>query len=411
MKKTAEADACRTEINKIKGYGSGAYAENNAPDRKYMELAMELALRGCGKADPNPLVGAVIVKNGEVIGKGYHTKYGCMHAEREALADCRSSPAGAAMYVTLEPCCHHGKQPPCTDAVIDAGISHVVVGSADPNPLVSGKGVEILKAHGINVTENFMRKECDALNPAFFKFIRTGMPYVVMKYAMTMDGKIATRTGASKWITSEAARKRVHEDRNRCMAIMAGIGTVLSDNPLLNCRIPGGRNPVRVICDTHLRIPETSRIVQTAGEYRTLIATAQTDEGGGMQNSGVPAGKGRGRSYAEKCSFLTAKGCELLYIPIKDGHLNLEELMRKLGEMDISSVMLEGGGTLNWSALEAGIVDRLQVYMAPKIFGGKDAPSPVGGMGAELPSDAFTAGKPKVTFLGDDILIESELRR
>lgn len=375
-------------------------------DRKYMELALELALKGCGKVDPNPLVGAVIVKDGKIIGRGYHTEYGKLHAEREALASCSSSPEGAVMYVTLEPCCHHGKQPPCTDAVIDAGISRVVIGSADPNPLVAGKGVERLKAHGIEVVEGFMREECDAINSAFFRFIKTGMPYVVMKYAMTMDGKIATRTGASKWITSEAARKRVHEDRNRYMAIMAGIGTVLKDDPLLTCRIPGGRDPVRVICDTHLRIPVDSQIVQTAKKYRTLIATAQT---GGGESSADRCGECK---YIEdKCSALTAKGCEILYIPVKNGHIDLEQLMKKLGEQKISSVLLEGGGTLNWSALGAGIVDRLQVYIAPKIFGGKDAPSPVGGAGVGMPAEAFLTEKPKVTFIGEDILIESEVKR
>lgn len=375
-------------------------------DREYMELALDLALKGCGKVDPNPLVGAVIVKDGEIIGRGYHTEYGKLHAEREALASCSSSPEGAVMYVTLEPCCHHGKQPPCTDAVIDAGISRVVIGSADPNPLVAGKGVERLKAHGIEVVEGFMREECDAINSAFFRFIKTGMPYVVMKYAITMDGKIATRTGASKWITSEAARKRVHEDRNRYMAIMAGIGTVLKDDPLLTCRIPGGRDPVRVICDTHLRIPVDSQIVQTAKKYRTLIATAQT---GGGESSADRCGECK---YIEdKCSALTAKGCEILYIPVKNGHIDLEQLMKKLGEQKISSVLLEGGGTLNWSALGAGIVDRLQVYIAPKIFGGKDAPSPVGGAGVGMPAEAFLTEKPKVTFIGEDILIESEVKR
>ena len=380
-------------------------------DREYMELALELALKGCGKVDPNPLVGAVIVKDGEIIGKGYHTEYGKLHAEREALTRCSSSPEGAVMYVTLEPCCHHGKQPPCTDAVIDAGISRVVIGSADPNPLVAGKGVELLKANGIEVIEGFMKEECDAINPAFFRFIKTGIPYVVMKYAMTMDGKIATRTGASKWITSESARKRVHEDRNRYMAIMAGIGTVLKDDPLLTCRISGGRDPVRVICDTHLRIPVDSQIVKTAKKYRTLIATA---EGFGRKNSADRCSADRcseAKYIEDKCSILTAKGCEILYIPVKNGHLDLEQLMKKLGEQKISSVLLEGGGTLNWSALEAGIVDRMQVYIAPKIFGGKDAPSPVGGTGVGMPAEAFMTEKPKVTFIGDDILIESEVKR
>lgn len=224
-------------------------------DTDYMRLALELAERGRGWTNPNPMVGAVIVKDGRVIGEGYHHRCGALHAEREAFAACRESPAGATLYVTLEPCCHHGRQPPCTEAILEAGISRVVVGSGDPNPLVAGKGLDILRAHGAEVETGVLQPECDALNAVFFHYIRTRQPYVVMKYAMTLDGKIATRTGASRWITGEKARERVHQDRRRYAAIMAGVGTVLADDPLLTCRMEGGRNPVRVICDTHLRTP------------------------------------------------------------------------------------------------------------------------------------------------------------
>lgn len=356
---------------------------------KYMRLALELAEKGCGHVSPNPMVGAVIVKDGRIIGSGYHRRYGDLHAEREALKACSESPDGADMYVTLEPCCHHGHQPPCTEAIIDAGIKRVVIGSSDPNPLVAGKGVRILKDHGIYVTEGFMKDECDDINKVFFHYITTGRPYVVMKYAMTMDGKIAAFTGKSKWITAETARKRVHEDRNRYSAIMTGLGTVMRDDPLLNCRMEGGKDPVRVICDTDLRIPTTSQIVRTAGRYRTVIATASDD----------------GYRTAE----LEKAGCEILHVGRKDGHTNLSELTEKLGRMKIDSVLLEGGGTLNWSALRAGIVNKVQAYVAPKILGGKDAPSPVGGEGAASPDAGVMLSKPKITVLGDDILLESEV--
>ena len=362
-------------------------------EEKYMRLAIELAKKGCGRVNPNPMVGAVIVKDGRIIGQGYHTGYGKLHAEREALASCSETPEGADMYVTLEPCCHYGKQPPCTDAVIDAGIKRVIIGSADPNPLVAGKGVEILRSHGVSVEENFLGEECDAVNKVFFHYIRTGLPYVVMKYAMTMDGKIATYTGASRWITGEKARRRVHEDRNRYSAIMVGIGTVVRDDPMLTCRIPEGRDPIRVICDTNLGIPLGSQIVKTAKEHRTIIATAEDGDGPG----------------SGKLKALKNAGCETMTVKEKEGHIDLTELMEKLGGMNIDSVLLEGGGTLNWSALKAGMVNRVQTYIAPKIFGGRKAPTPVGGIGAALPDEGIMLSGPEITVIGDDILMESEV--
>lgn len=234
----------------------------------YMRLALELAERGAGWTNPNPLVGAVIVKDGAIIGQGYHQRYGQAHAERNALQSCTQDPRGATLYVTLEPCCHQGKQPPCTQAILDAGIAKVVVGSHDPNPLVAGKGLEILRSHGIEVETGVCQEACDALNQVFFHYIRTRRPYVVMKYAMTMDGKIATRTGASRWITGPEARAQVHRDRNRYAAILVGVGTVLTDDPLLTCRMEGGRNPLRIVCDTHLRTPLDRQLVRTASQVR-----------------------------------------------------------------------------------------------------------------------------------------------
>lgn len=212
-------------------------------DRDYMMRAIELAKKGAGWTNPNPMVGAVIVKNGKIIGEGYHEKCGELHAERNAIASLKESAEGATLYVTLEPCCHHGKTPPCTNAILENKIARVVIGSRDPNPKVAGKGAAILCNAGIRVEEDFMREECDKLNPVFFHYITTGTPYVVMKYAMTADGKIATKTGASKWITGEAAREEVHNMRHLYMGIMAGIGTVIADDPLLNVRIEGKKKP------------------------------------------------------------------------------------------------------------------------------------------------------------------------
>lgn len=357
---------------------------------EYMELALKLAAKGCGHTNPNPMVGAVIVKDGRIIGQGYHVKCGDLHAERAALQSCTESAEGADLYVTLEPCCHHGKQPPCTDAIIEAGIGRVIAGSPDPNPLVAGNGFHILREHGITVIENMMREECDALNYVFLHYIKTGLPYVVMKYAMTMDGKIATVTGKSKWITGEAARHRVHQDRNRYAGIMVGIGTVLSDDPLLNCRIDGGKNPIRIICDSRLRIPEDSQIVKTADHIETIIAACNPD--------------------IEKISRLEAAGCTVVITtPDADGHVDLNVLMTILGQRKLDSILLEGGGLLNWAALNTGIVNRVQTYIAPKIFGGTEAPSPVRGAGIQTPDEAFRMLPLSTTRIEEDILIESEV--
>ena len=351
-----------------------------------MRLALELAERGRGWTSPNPMVGAVVVKDGKIIGQGWHQRCGQPHAERNALASCTESPAGAEIYVTLEPCCHHGRQPPCTDAILEAGIRRVVVGSGDPNPLVAGKGAAILRQHGVEVVEGVLRERCDRLNEIFFHYIRTRRPLVVMKYAMTLDGKIAAYTGASQWITGEAARTHVQEQRHRCAAIMVGVGTVLADDPLLTCRLPGGRDPLRVICDTHLRTPLTAQVVATAREVPTLLAACCT---GG-----------------EKRRAYEAAGCRVLTVEEKDGHVDLQQLMEKLGQEQIDSVLLEGGGTLNWAALESGIVQKVQAYIAPKLFGGRDAKTPVEGQGVPSPAQAFRLKSTEIARLGEDLLLE-----
>ena len=358
-------------------------------DADYMRMALKLAEKGCGLTAPNPMVGAVIVKDGRIIGQGLHEKYGQPHAERNALMSCTVNPQGATMYVTLEPCCHYGKQPPCVDAVLEAGISRVVIGSSDPNPLVAGKGVAILRNCGVEVTENVLQKECDYLNKIFFHFIKTKRPFVSMKYAMTMDGKIAAYTGASKWVTGETARNHVHQQRNRFSGIMVGVGTVLADDPLLTCRAENGRNPVRIICDTHLRTPLKAQVVTTAKQVPTIIATCCTDTN-------------RQEAYIKA-------GCRVLCLDEGHGHVDLFKLMERLGQEQIDSILLEGGGTLNWAALESGIVQQVQAYIAPKLFGGKYAKTPVEGMGVQTPDTAFLLKNSRLVHLGEDIMIESEV--
>ena len=364
-------------------------------EEQFMKRAIELAKQGSGWTAPNPLVGAVVVKNGRVIGEGYHRKYGELHAERNALAACSEDPAGATLYVTLEPCCHYGKTPPCTEIIIEKKIAKVVIGSRDPNPKVAGKGARILREHGIEVVEDYMREACDALNPVFFHYITTKTPYVVLKFAMTLDGKIATRTGASKWITGEAARNHVHQLRGRYAGILAGIGTVLEDDPMLNCRIDGAHQPLRIILDSHLRIPMGSRLVRSAKEYPLLIVCNESNRD-----------REEGTSRIQK---LEEAGAKVWTLPEKNGHPDLNVLMQRLGEEKIDSVLIEGGGTVNEAALKAHIVHHVYAYIAPKIFGGEDAKTPVEGSGIRLPQECANLRLAKITVLLNDMLLEYDV--
>ena len=371
------------------------------PEEKYMRRAIKLAKKGSGHVNPNPLVGAVIVRDGEIIGEGYHECYGQLHAERNAIANAKkrgNSLEGSTIYVTLEPCCHYGKTPPCTEAIIEEKIARVVVGSDDPNPLVSGKGFQMLREKGIEVIPHFLKEECDAMNHVFFHYIRTGTPYVAMKYAMTMDGKIACYTGDSKWVTGEESRAHVQTLRNHYKGIMAGIGTVLADDPMLNCRIEGGRDPIRIIADSHLRIPMDSQLVRTAGQQPLIVACLpDADE--------------------EKAAQLKEKGIEVLRIPgvttadITEEQkevISLPVLMKELGARKIDGILLEGGSQLNESALQAGIVDRIYCYIAPKIFGGAQAKTPVEGQGLTRAADAWQFNRIGMQEFGQDILLEYE---
>ena len=319
-------------------------------DQDYMALALDLAQKGAGWTSPNPMVGAVLVKQGRIIGQGYHARWGDLHAERAALAACQEDPAGSTLYVTLEPCCHQGVQ----------------------------------------VTEGVLAEECRALNHVFFHYIQTGRPYVVLKYAMTLDGKLAAYTGASQWITGEAARRHVHTQRSRYRSILVGVGTVLADDPQLTCRMEGGRNPLRLVCDTHLRTPLTAQVVKTAGELPTCLATCVTQEG-------------RLAPYRDL-------GVQILPLPQgADGRVDLAALVTLLGKMGVDSVLAEGGAQLHWGLVQAGLVNRVQAYLAPKLLGGQGAKSPVGGQGFPHPDQALSLSSPTLTRLGEDILLESEV--
>lgn len=371
------------------------------PEEKYMRRAIELAKKGSGHVNPNPLVGAVIVRDGEIIGEGYHECYGQLHAERNAIANAKkrgNSLEGSTIYVTLEPCCHYGKTPPCTEAIIEEKIARVVVGSDDPNPLVSGKGFQMLREKGIEVIPHFLKEECDAMNHVFFHYIRTGTPYVAMKYAMTMDGKIACYTGDSKWVTGEESRAHVQTLRNHYKGIMAGIGTVLADDPMLNCRIEGGRDPIRIIADSYLRIPMDSQLVRTAGQQPLIVAClpdADEEKAAQLQEKGVEVLRIPGVTTAD----ITEEQKEVISLPV---------LMKELGARKIDGILLEGGGQLNESALQAGIVDRIYCYIAPKIFGGAQAKTPVEGQGLTRAADAWQFNRIGMQEFGQDILLEYE---
>lgn len=360
-----------------------------------MKLALELAKKGIGRVHPNPMVGAVIVKDGKILGQGYHKKCGEGHAEVNAFKDAEEkneNVEGAEMYVTLEPCSHFGKTPPCADKIIEKKISKVFIGTLDPNPLVAGRGVKKLKDAEIYVEYGILESECYKLNEVFMKYIVKKEPFVVMKTGMSLDGKIATYSGESKWITEEKSREDVHNLRNELTGIMVGINTVLKDNPQLTCRVNGGRNPIRIIVDSTLKIPIDCKIVNTAKEVETIIAT--TD-----------------KANLDKINSLEDKGVKIIVVPSKNGKVNLKELMITLGKLKIDSILLEGGGTLNFSALEEGIVDKVKIYIAPKIIGGKDSKTPIEGKGIDNLKDAFKITNLSVSTIGEDILVEGYVEK
>lgn len=359
-------------------------AEN---DVYYMQRALELAAKALGRTSPNPVVGAVIVKDGKVIGEGYHMKAGTPHAEVHALNQAGYNARGATMYVTLEPCSHYGRTPPCADALVNAGIKKVVIATLDPNPKVAGKGRKILEDAGIETVVGVLEDEAKKLNEVFLKHITRGLPFVSLKYAMTLDGKIATSTGDSRWISSEQSRQYVHKLRNIYDGIMVGINTVLKDDPMLNCRLETEekRDPVRIIVDGELKIPLESNIVKTSPEQKTVIITSMD----------VPE---------EKCRKLNDKYIQILKVPGEPYYLDLVQALKMLLKQDICSILVEGGAQLNASLWEEKLVDKIYCFIAPKIVGGMGF-SPVGGKGQEFIQDAHILKSPDFTRFGDDILI------
>lgn len=383
-------------------------------DISFMRRAIELARQGAGRVNPNPLVGAVIVKDGIIIGEGYHRRFGDLHAERDAISHLTESADGADLYVTLEPCCHYGKQPPCVDAIIECGIKRVYCGSDDPNEKVAGGGFKRLRDAGIEVITHVLKEETDSLNDVFFHYIVNKTPYVVMKYAMTMDGKIATQTGESKWITNEISRNYVQSLRNALPGIMVGIGTVIQDDPMLDCRIKDGRNPIRIICDSSLRLPTNSRIVQSADRIKTIAVSAvpvQNDSGKIFCRQQNESGKTFFRNQNDEKEYrirkerLQSAGVNVIETASADGQVNLTGLMDILGKDGIDGILLEGGGRLNYSAISACIVQEALVFVAPKVFGGSGKYNPVTGGGITSPDDAYAFNLVDMIRFEDDIML------
>ncbi|MCR5757980.1 MAG: bifunctional diaminohydroxyphosphoribosylaminopyrimidine deaminase/5-amino-6-(5-phosphoribosylamino)uracil reductase RibD [Selenomonas sp.] len=364
----------------------------NLQDEDFMQVALNLARNATGRTSPNPLVGAVIVREGRIVGAGWHRKAGTPHAEIHALNMAGDLAQGATLYVTLEPCSHHGRTGPCAEAVVKAGIKRCVIAMGDPNPKVAGKGIAILEQAGIAVRCGVLEAEARQLNEVFLKWICTQKPFVVLKTAMSLDGKIATATGKSQWITGEAARQKGHEFRDIYDSILVGIGTVLADDPSLTTRLPQGRgkNPLRIVVDSQGRTPLTAKVL-TDGQAKTIIAVAAA-------------------APAQRVKALQEAGAEVL-VAGKGDKVDLTLLMEMLGEREISSVYVEGGGTVNFSLLQAGLVDKVHAFIAPKLLGGRQALTPVEGEGFAELQDAVPLERLTTEPIGEDILLTGYVKR
>ena len=361
-------------------------------DYQYMQRAFELAKKGVGKVNPNPLVGAVIVRDDKIIGEGYHEFYGGPHAEVNAFRSAKENVEGATMYVTLEPCSHYGKTPPCAEAIVKNKIAKVVIGMLDPNPLVAGKGVKLLEENEIKVDYGYLCEELSEMNRVFLKFIQCKQPYVVMKTAMTLDGKIASHTGDSRWVSNKKSRARVHELRNELSAIMVGVDTVIADDPILTTRLKAkeGRSPIRIVLDSMARIPLDSKVLNTCDQAKTILAVTEEVK-------------------SEKLKEIEDLGNIVLKVKSSNGRVDLQDLMIKLGEEGIDGVLLEGGATLNFSALQAGVVDEVMSFIAPKFIGGANAKTPVGGQGFEKMKDAIELENIEIKQLGNDLMLTGKI--
>ena len=359
-------------------------------DRFYMQMALALAARGRGRTLPNPMVGAVVVRDGRVVGRGWHEFYGGPHAEVNALDAAGDAARGATLYVTLEPCNHTGQTPPCTRRIMAAGVRRVVVAAHDPNPGVTGGGNAFLRAQGIEVTTGVRAAAAERLNEAFNHFICTRRPFVTLKCAATLDGRIATRTGNSQWVTGEASRRYVHQLRHANAGIMVGINTVRADNPSLTTRLAEGRgaDPTRVILDTALSIDTGVKVLQQTSEAATIVVTGPD-------------------TPADRREAVQATGGRLLAAPLHEGRIDLVWLMARLGEMGMASLLIEGGGQVAGAALRAGIVDKLCLFYAPKLLCGEDGVPLCGGPGPARMQDSLPVRIEKVQRFDDDLMVEA----
>ena len=360
-----------------------------AQDMKYMRRALALAARARGRTSPNPLVGAVVVQGGEVVGEGYHQAAGGAHAEVHAINHAGAAANGGALYVTLEPCSHYGRTPPCTETIIQSGIAQVFAAHVDPNPKVGGNGIQELEKAGIRVHVGLCEPEARRLNEIFIKYIRTNRPFVILKSAMSLDGKIATVSGESQWISSEASRLRGHEIRDTVDAVLVGVNTVLNDNPSLTTRLPcrDGKDPTRIVVDSECRTPLTANVFNMDSDADTIIATTK-------------------RASEERITRLEATGAKVVVVEEAENRVCLSSLMQVLGCQGITSVLIEGGAEVNASALKAGIVDKIMFFVAPKLIGGADAPSPIGGDGIQRLTEAHELRDVSVKLIDGDILVE-----
>ena len=361
-------------------------------DQYYMNLALDLARKSEGQTNPNPLVGAVIVKSGKVVAKGYHEKAGLPHAEAIALNKAGTKARGADLYVNLEPCCHHGRTPPCTEAIISAGIKRVILGIRDPNRLVNGRGIRFLRKQGVEVVIGVLRRDCHKINEHFIKYITTGRPWVILKSAVSLDGKIATRTGDSKWITGSKARAYAHRLRSRVDAILVGAETVRMDDPQLTVRPKkkSMRNPVRIIVSGKGSISTSAKIFNNAHKERVIY----------VANASLPLIRKK---------KLQKIGVEVLLVKYKKKKVDLPLLMDALGKMKITSIMIEGGSEISGNALKEKLIDKLIYFLAPKIIGGKNAPGPVGGQGISRIEDFIEVKEISIEKLGNDFVIEGNI--
>jgi diaminohydroxyphosphoribosylaminopyrimidine deaminase/5-amino-6-(5-phosphoribosylamino)uracil reductase len=373
----------------LKGNEVIIYIMNNVNDEDYMKLALSLARKGRGYVSPNPMVGAVIVKNDRIISRGYHQRFGGNHAEINALKNAVEDVSASTLYVTLEPCCHQGKTPPCIDSIVEHKIARVVIGTIDPNPLVSCQGINYLQSRGIEVKIGVLENNCRKLNEVFFHFMETGLPFVTIKYAQTLDGRIATATGESQWISSETSLKYTHQLRASHDAILVGAGTVIKDNPELTVRLVRGRNPLRVIVDSELKIPKQAKVFQNISGARTLITTIKT-------------------SADPKFQSIADSGVEIITIKAdRKGNVDLIKLFKILAARNISSILIEGGAQIITSTLKNNLANRLITIIAPKILGsGIEA---VGDLNIRKLSLAKKLSIQKVSRCGNDIIIDSRL--